>query len=67
MKLVPRSSGISILLYQSAINRPTRGRKYSVQLYSDGVSVAQSRRVLKRRADCAHHHADNDCKQAPPR
>ena len=23
--------------------------------------------VLKRRADCAHHHADNDCKQAPPR
>ena len=41
MKFVPRSSGISILLYQNAINRPASGRKYSVHVCTVRISVAQ--------------------------
>ena len=64
---MPRSSGISILLYQNAMKTPTSGRKYSVQLCSCRVSVAHSSACSKRRADRADDHADDYRKQAPSR
>ena len=42
MKFVPRSSGISLFLYQNAMNTPASGRRYSSQSCCSRILPAQS-------------------------